>query len=92
MLHSLRKLRFLDCYEITDYEKEIIQKEKQFYGVITYKGDDRTRNIEKAKKKGAKENWTPLPEPNQEKKAKSTNNKNINNFRVLLFLLNNIIL
>lgn len=72
VLHSLRKLRFLDCYEITDYEKEIIQKEKQFYGVITYKGDDRTRNIEKAKKKGAKENWTPLPEPNQEKKAKSS--------------------
>ena len=36
VLHSLRKLRFLDSYEISKAEKEIILKESQFYEVITY--------------------------------------------------------
>lgn len=60
VLHSLRKLRFLDCYEITDYEKDIIQKESHFFDVITYKenGSASKSNSESLQKY---ENWTPLP-------------------------------
>ena len=36
VLHSLRKIKFLDSYEISKSEKEIILKESQFYDVIIY--------------------------------------------------------
>lgn len=67
-MHSLRKLKFLDSYEITEYEKEILQKESQFYNVITYdeqkdkskKTDDKTQKNDK---------WTPLPDQIEKKRT-----------------------
>jgi hypothetical protein len=60
VLHSLRKLRFLDCYEITDYEKDMVQKEATFFDVITYK-ENSSASSSKSGGLERYENWTPLP-------------------------------
>ena len=65
VLHRLSKLKFLDCYEITQHEKEMILKEALFYDVITYKdtADDSTKPPLKSSKNDDV-NYTPLPTPN----------------------------
>ena len=80
MLHRLSKLKFLDCYEITQYEKEMILKEALFYDVITYK--DTAEDSTKPPLKSAKNdeaNYTPLPTPNDNNSQKATKGFCLNN-------------
>lgn len=60
VLHNLKKLRFLDSYEITSYEKDLIEKESLFYDVVKMTDSPNADN-RKNKKVKSKENWTPLP-------------------------------
>ncbi len=66
VLHSLRKLKFLDSYEISKTEKEIILKESQFYDVITYSDPVDSSKKQPNNKAAKKDPWTPLPTAKKE--------------------------
>ena len=42
----MNKLRFLDCYEVTKQEKEMISQESLFYDVVKLKDQDTIKKME----------------------------------------------
>lgn len=57
MLFRLRNLKFLDCYEVTKEEKEMILQDSLFYDVIKAKDSNRP----KEEYDESSSNYTPLP-------------------------------
>lgn len=65
ILHRLRNLKFLDCYEVTREEKEMIRKDSLFYEVVKAKDDSKANNKES---ENVSKGYTPLPDKASESK------------------------
>jgi hypothetical protein len=68
----MNKLRFLDCYEVTKQEKEMISQESLFYDVVKLKDQDTIKQMENDEKfkNDSSNQYTPLP--NQSPEATET--------------------
>ena len=64
----MTKLKFLDCYEVTKQEKEMISQESLFYDVVKLKDQDTIKQIENDErlKNESSNQYTPLPSKNAE--------------------------
>ena len=68
VLHRMSKLKFLDCYEVTKQEKEMVSQESQFYDVVKLKDQDsmKQKDDNDLKKNDSSNQYTPLPNKNAE--------------------------
>ena len=64
----MTKLKFLDCYEVTKQEKEMVSQESLFYDVVKLKDQDTIKQIENDErlKNESSNQYTPLPSKNAE--------------------------
>ena len=78
----MNKLRFLDCYEVTKQEKEMISQESLFYDVVKLKDHDTIKQMENDEKfkNDSSNQYTPLP--NQSPEASETSHGKYYFFKV----------
>ncbi|CAF0845076.1 unnamed protein product [Brachionus calyciflorus] len=67
VIFRLKNLKFLDCYEVTKTEREIVDRDSMFYEVV--KAED---TIEINEEENLKNGYTPLPEKNIEETPHGT--------------------
>lgn len=61
MLYRLKQLKFLDCYEVTQQERDMVAKESLFYDVIKYQDSDPNSAKSADKQPSLGDYYTPLP-------------------------------
>jgi leucine-rich melanocyte differentiation-associated protein len=76
VLYRLKNLRFLDSYEVKPEERELIDKETNFYDVITYKDDDNKQNGRDDTNSDSRFNYTPLVTENSQQSDDDNKEKN----------------
>ena len=83
----MTKLRFLDSYEVTKQEKEMISQEALFYDVVKLKDHNLISEIEHSedsKASASSNQYTPLPNKNAENTSE-TPTQGMRKFFVLVF-------
>lgn len=61
VLTKLKGLKFLDCYEVTQQERDRIANEQMIYDVVTVK-DDESNMTRKSYNESRPAKYTPLPQ------------------------------
>ena len=59
VLFRLKNLKFIDCYEVTPVERELLTKEELFYEVVKLEDSDANKKISSSPEES--NNYTPLP-------------------------------
>lgn len=54
----MKNLKFLDCYEVTSVERELLAKEELFFEVVTLKESDTNKNLSSSPESNS--GYTPL--------------------------------
>ena len=65
VLYRLKSLKFLDSYEVTGQERELVSKEGLFYDTIKYdENSEQQKNERTMAESDLRESYAPLPKEN----------------------------